>query len=255
MLIDTHTHLDNHKYYNDIQDVINNAFKQGIEKFLIPGASKDDLEKAIKLSTEYKNIFFGIGIHPYDYKDFNIKNFEKYVSHKKCIAIGECGLDYYRLPKDKDEKENEIKIQKEIFIKQIEFAIKVDKPLIVHIRDASKDSLEILKSYNNLTGVLHCYNADEILLELKDNFYYGIGGVITFKNAKKLVNILPKIPLDRIILETDSPYLTPHPYRGQRNEPKYINLIAEKIAEILHLNVKEIQNITTENAKKLFKEF
>ncbi len=183
---------------------------------------------------------------------------EKYVNHPKCIAIGECGLDYYRLPEDEEEKQQNIKKQKEVFIAQIEFAKKVKKPLIVHIRDASNDSREILIDTNakEVGGVLHCYNASEHLLPLSEyNFYYGIGGVLTFKNARKLVEVLSKIPKEKLIIETDGPYLTPHPHRGKRNEPFYTNLVAEKMAELLNMTKDEIEELTTNNAIRLFKEF
>ena len=183
---------------------------------------------------------------------------EKYVNHPKCIAIGECGLDYFRLPEDEIEKQENIKKQKEVFIAQIEFAKKVKKPLIVHIREASNDSRQILVDYNakEVGGVLHCYNASEHLLPLAEhNFYFGIGGVLTFKNAKKLIEVLPKIPKDKLLIETDAPYLTPHPHRGERNEPFYTIFVSKKMSEILELSDEEIQELTTNNAKKLFKEF
>lgn len=183
---------------------------------------------------------------------------EKYVNHPKCIAIGECGLDYFRLPEDEIEKQENIKKQKEVFIAQIEFAKKVKKPLIIHIREASNDSRQILIDYNakEIGGVLHCFNASEHLLPLAEhNFYFGIGGVLTFKNAKKLVEILPKIPKDKLLIETDAPYLTPHPHRGERNEPYYTVFVAQKMAEILYITEEKMQELTTNNAKKLFKEF
>lgn len=183
---------------------------------------------------------------------------EKYVNHPKCIAIGECGLDYYRLPEDEEEKLANIKKQKEVFISQIEFAKKYKKPLIIHIREASNDSRQILIDYNakEVGGVLHCFNASEHLLPLAEhNFYFGIGGVLTFKNAKKLVEILPKIPKDKLLIETDAPYLTPHPHRGERNEPYYTIFVSSKMSELLNISDIEVQNLTTKNAKKLFKEF
>ncbi|BAK73102.1 TatD-related deoxyribonuclease [Arcobacter sp. L] len=183
---------------------------------------------------------------------------EKYVNHPKCIAIGECGLDYFRLPENEEEKIANIKKQKEVFISQIEFAKKVKKPLIVHIRDASNDSRQILIDNNakEVGGVLHCFNASEHLLPLAEhNFYFGIGGVITFKNAKKLVEILPKIPKDKLLIETDAPYLTPHPHRGERNEPFYTTFVSQKMSELLNISDEDIQLLTTNNAKKLFKEF
>jgi len=169
--------------------------------------------------------------------------------------VGECGLDYFRLPEDEDEKIANIKLQKEVFTSQINLAKKYNKPLIIHIRDASNDS-KILMLENNVKevgGVLHCYNADEQLLSLADHgFYFGIGGVLTFKNAKKLINVLPKIPQDKLLIETDGPYLTPHPYRGSRNEPKYTNEVALKMAELLNLTKEQVENLTTINANKLF---
>ncbi len=210
------------------------------------------------MAEKYDEVFFAVGIHPYDIDKFDEVTMEKYVNHPKCIAIGECGLDYFRLPEDEVEKAQNIKKQKEVFIAQIEFAKKVKKPLIVHIRDSSNDSKQILIDYNakEVGGVLHCYNASEHLLPLAEhNFYFGIGGVLTFKNAKKLIEVLPKIPKDKLLIETDAPYLTPHPHRGERNEPYYTVFVASKMAELLELSLEEIENITTSNAKKLFKEF
>ena len=216
------------------------------------------MPQAVKLAEKYDEVFFAVGIHPYDIDKFDEVTMEKYVNHPKCIAIGECGLDYFRLPEDEIEKQENIKKQKEVFIAQIKFAKKVKKPLIVHIREASNDSKQILIDYNakEVGGVLHCYNASEHLLPLAEhNFYFGIGGVLTFKNAKKLVEILPKIPKDKLLIETDAPYLTPHPHRGERNEPYYTVFVAQKMAELLQFDEDEIQKLTTNNAKRLFKEF
>ena len=230
----------------------------GVKGFLIPGADFNDLPQAVALAEKYDEVFFSIGIHPYDIDMYEEETMNKYVNHPKCIAIGECGLDYYRLPEDQAEKEENIRRQKEVFIAQIEFAKKVKKPLIVHIRDASNDSRQILMDYNakEVGGVLHCYNASEHLLPLAEhNFYFGIGGVLTFKNAKKLVEVLPKIPKDKLLIETDAPYLTPHPHRGERNEPYYTVFVSKKMSELLEISDEEIQKLTTKNAQKLFKEF
>ncbi|KLE03450.1 TatD family hydrolase [Aliarcobacter butzleri L353] len=210
------------------------------------------------MAEKYNEVYFAVGIHPYDIDMYDENIMEKYVNHPKCIAIGECGLDYYRLPEDEEEKLANIKKQKEVFISQIEFAKKYKKPLIIHIREASNDSRQILIDYNakEVGGVLHCFNASEHLLPLAEhNFYFGIGGVLTFKNAKKLVEILPKIPKDKLLIETDAPYLTPHPHRGERNEPYYTIFVSSKMSELLNISDMEIQNLTTNNAKKLFKEF
>jgi TatD DNase family protein len=241
-----------------VNSVIKNALNHNVKGFLIPGADFDDLPQAVKLAEQYDEVYFALGIHPYDIDKFDEAIMQEYVNHPKCIAIGECGLDYYRLPEDEIEKQENIKKQKEVFIAQIEFAKKVKKPLIVHIRDASNDSREILVDYNakEVGGVLHCYNASEHLLPLAEhNFYFGIGGVLTFKNAKKLIEVLPKIPKDKLLIETDAPYLTPHPHRGERNEPYYTVFVAQKMAELLELSVEEIETLTTKNAKNLFKEF
>ena len=216
------------------------------------------MPQAIALAEKYEEVYFAVGIHPYDIDSYNEDTMNNYINHPKCIAVGECGLDYFRLPEDEIEKQENIKKQKEVFIAQIEFAKKVNKPLIVHIRDASNDSREILINHNakQVGGVLHCYNASEHLLPLSEhNFYFGIGGVLTFKNAKKLVEVLPKIPKEKLIIETDAPYLTPHPHRGERNDPYYTVFVAQKMAELLELTQSEIENLTTNNAKKLFKEF
>ena len=243
---------------SDIEGVIINAKEAGVKGFLIPGADFDTLNRAIELSEKYEEVFFAVGTHPYDIEKYDEKIIEKYVNHPKCLAIGECGLDYYRLPDDEEEKKENIKRQKEVFISQINLAKKYKKPLIIHIREASDDSRQILINENakEVGGVLHCFNASEHLLILSEhNFYFGIGGVLTFKNAKKLVEILPKIPKDKLLIETDAPYLTPHPYRGVRNEPYYTIYVAQKMAELLNMTEKQIADLTTNNAKKLFKEF
>ncbi|MBT3881946.1 MAG: TatD family hydrolase [Campylobacteraceae bacterium] len=255
MIIDTHTHLDNAKFYDDVDEVIQTAINDGVKAFIIPGADLNDLPRAVALSEQYDNIFFAVGVHPYDIDNFDISIMEKYVNHPKCVAVGECGLDYYRLPDEEQAREENISLQKEVFIEQIEFAKKVNKPLIVHIRDASCDSKTILLENNasEVGGVLHCYNADEQLISLSnEGFYFGIGGVITFKNAKKLINVFPKIPLDKLLIETDAPYLTPHPHRGERNEPKFTTHISQKIAELIDISDNDVKNLTTNNAIKLF---
>ncbi|WP_308418455.1 TatD family hydrolase [Poseidonibacter ostreae] len=256
--MDTHCHLDNKQYYEDVDAVIKNALDHNVKGFLIPGADFNDLPQAIKLAEKYDEVFFAVGIHPYDIHMYDEKVLEEYINHPKCIAVGECGLDYFRLPEDEEEKKANIAKQKEVFIAQIEFAKKVNKPLIVHVREASNDSKQILIDYDTkqVGGVLHCYNASEHLLPLAEhNFYFGIGGVLTFKNAKKLIEVLPKIPKDKLIIETDGPYLTPHPFRGKRNEPYYTVFVADKMAELLEMTREEIDNLTTKNAIKLFKEF
>ena len=253
MIVDTHTHLDHEMFVNDVEGVIERAKEAGVGCFIIPGADPKDLERAKELAHRYKEVYYAIGVHPYDIDSFDEAIFED-LGDPKCVAVGECGLDYYRLPKEENEKERLKQAQKEIFVRQIEIAKEHEKPLIVHIREASHDAKELLEAHaGERGGVLHCYNASPILLDLaKRGFYFGIGGVLTFKNAKKLVQIVPKIPLDCILIETDAPYLTPHPFRGKRNEPAYTTYVVQKLAELLGKSVEEIEDITTKNAKRLF---
>lgn len=255
MIVDTHIHLDDVRYADDLDEVLNRAREAGVERFIIPGADPKSLERAMKIADENSDVYFSVGVHPYDMYSFNIVEFEKHLNHKKCVAIGECGLDYFRLEGSTEEKELEKQKQKDVFIAQIELAKKYKKPLIIHIRDASRDSKEILIKYNakEVGGVLHCYNADEELLSLaNEGFYFGIGGVLTFKNAKKLLHVLPKIPNEKLLIETDGPYLTPMPHRGERNEPLYTTLVAKKMAELLEIPLEKVEKITTRNALKLF---
>ena len=255
MIIDTHIHLDNEQYKDDLDAVISRAVSNGVERFIIPGADPLTLDLAQEISHKYDNVYFAVGVHPYDMHNFDTLDFEKYINDEKCIAIGECGLDYYRLEGSDEEKEVEKKRQKEVFITQISIAKKYKKPLIIHIRDASNDAKEILldEKASEVGGVLHCFNADEQLLSLaNEGFYFGIGGVLTFKNAKKLVNVLEKIPQDKLLIETDGPYLTPTPFRGQRNEPSYCVHVTKRMSEILELPEEKIKEITSNNALRVF---
>ena len=258
MIIDTHAHLDDERYNEDLDEVLANAKKNGVEGILIPGADINDLKKAQEIAHSNENIYFAAGVHPYHHEQYDEKILREFLKDEKCIAVGECGLDYYRLPDSQEDKKAEKIAQQEVFKAHINLAKSVNKPLIVHIRDANDDSKRVLieNSAKDVGGVLHCYNASEHLLSLaNDGFYFGIGGVLTFKNAKNLVDILAKIPLDKLVVETDAPYLTPQPYRGKRNEPAYTKYVVEKIADLLKKDVKDIENLTTNNAKRLFKAF
>ncbi len=255
MIIDTHCHLDDERYLDDLDALLQRAREHDVKGFLIPGADMKSLPRAKEVAHTYDDVFYAAGVHPYDLDGFDEQILRKYLADERCVAIGECGLDYFRLPKEN--KEEEKQRQKKFFIAQIELAKEYKKPLIVHIREANQDSFDILKTHalGQIKGVLHCFNASEILLGLSEDFYYGIGGVLTFKNAKNLVEILPKIPKDRLIIETDSPYLTPHPHRGTRNEPFYTTLVAQKMSEILGMSYEDLTRLTTENSKRLFKNF
>jgi TatD DNase family protein len=254
MIVDTHIHLDDERYADDLDEVIERAREVGVNHYIIPAADPKTLERAVELAQKYENIFFAVGVHPHDAANYVREDQERFISHPKCVAVGEIGLDYYRLPEEPSEIEPFKQLQRDVFVDQIELANTYDKPIIVHIRDASRDSQNILEKHvAKKGGVLHCYNADRELLKLAENgFYYGIGGVLTFKNAKKLVEVFPMIPEDRLLIETDGPYLTPHPYRGERNEPAYCELVAEKMSELSGIPLANMQNICRENTTRLF---
>jgi len=255
LLIDTHCHLDDERYLENIEELLGRARDADVRAFVLPAAGKKELARAVELCEKYENCFFSVGSHPYHAAEYNEELFESLISHPKCVAVGECGLDYYRLPDGEDEVTREKALQKKVFVAHIALAKKYKKPLIVHIREASLDSKNILIEHGakEVGGVLHCYNADENLLVLaKDGFYFGIGGVLTFSNARKLVEVLPKIPLDKLVFETDAPYLAPMPYRGQTNEPAYMTKVVEKASAILGQSYGELCEISTRNAKGLF---
>lgn len=255
MIIDTHIHLDDARYNEDLDAVFSRARENGVEKFIIPGADPASLARAVQIAQMYADVYFSVGVHPYDIASYDDAIFSRYLGHEKCVAVGECGLDYFRLEGDEAEQNAHKSAQAEVFRAQIRIAIAHDKPLIVHVRDASHDARLILEEEGAAAvgGVLHCYNADEELLALaQHNFYYGIGGVLTFKNARKLVQVLPKIPKDRLLIETDGPYLTPHPHRGKRNEPAYTALVCEKMSTVLELPEACVADLTTRNARRLF---
>ncbi|WP_331775761.1 TatD family hydrolase [Sulfurospirillum sp. 1612] len=258
MIIDTHCHLDDERYYEDLDEVIKRAEAHNVKAFLIPGADIKDLQHAREISHQYPNIFYAAGVHPDCIDGYDETVLRTFLEDERCIAVGECGLDYFRLPEDDAQKALIKQKQKEIFAKQIQLAKELNKPLIIHIRDANDDSRHVLEENDagKVGGVLHCYNASKHLLPLhKLGFYFGIGGVLTFKNAKNLVAIVPEIPKERLLIETDAPYLTPHPYRGKRNEPAYTELVVEKLSQTLNLSVREIEDLTTHNAARLFKAF
>lgn len=256
MIIDTHCHLNDDRYNDDFEQMLARAKEANVGGFIIPGADPRDLEKACKIAHSYDNVYFCVGVHPYDLEYFDLAYLRKFISDEKCVAVGECGLDYFRLPKDDFLKQAQKEEQKRVFIAQIELAVEFDKPLIVHSREANEDTYQILAKYATQlkSATLHCYNSSPRLLELAKlgQFYYGIGGVLTFKNAKSLVDILPSIPKDRLLIETDAPYLTPEPYRGQRNEPSYTGLVAKKMSELLNLSEDEVCSLTTANAYRAF---
>lgn len=248
-LVDTHCHLDNEKFDEDRLDVID-RIKGNLEFCVNIGYDLTSSKKSLELAKKYDFIYAVIGVHPIDIAEYDEeieKELELLAKDSKVVAIGEIGLDYHWMTEPKE-------IQQERFRRQLELAKRLNKPVVIHTRDAMEDTVNILKEYPNITGVIHCYPGSlETAKQLADRFYLGIGGTLTFKNSKKIVEVVKNIPLDRIVIETDCPYLTPEPFRGKRNEPIYVEYIAKKIAEIKEINVEDVAKITTENAKKLYR--
>ncbi len=249
MVIDTHCHLGQNDYENR-EEIIDN-FKDNI--MIISGTNISDSIEVTETINKYPNIYGTIGIHPECSKDITDNDYlklEKMLQNEKIVGIGEIGLDYHYENIDKEK-------QKEVFIKQIELAKKHNKPIVIHTRDAIKDTLDIIKETkaNTVPVTIHCFSESlEIAKEfIKLGCLLGVGGVVTFKNGKKLKEVVENIDLKNIILETDSPYLTPEPYRGMKNEPKNVFLVANKIAEIKNMSAEEVIEITTQNAKKQYK--
>ena len=254
MLFDSHCHLNDKQLLDDIDDVIKSANEAGVTHFLVIGWDIESSKKAIELAESYPNIYACVGVHPTDVKKIyytDLLELEKLLNHPKVKALGEIGLDYY-WEKDPNEREK----QKEYFIKQIELADKYNLPVVIHNRDSIEDCLNIVKEHTPKYGaVVHCFSGSvEVEKEFtKLGLYISLGGPVTFKNAKTPKEVAKHVSLDKLLLETDCPYLTPHPYRGTRNEPKYIKLVAEEIASLKGISVDEVIQKTHQNTLKLFK--
>ncbi|MGE7767871.1 TatD family hydrolase [Peribacillus sp. NPDC096540] len=252
MLFDTHVHVNAEQFNEDLEDVIQRAQEAGVNNMVVVGFDRPTITRAMELIETYDFMYAAVGWHPVDAIDMteeDLKWIEELSSHPKVVAIGEMGLDYHW---DKSPKV----IQMEVFRKQIRLAKKVGLPIIIHNREATADIVKILKEEeaSEVGGIMHCFSGSaETAMECIDmNFYISLGGPVTFKNAKKPKEVAAAVPLDRLLIETDCPYLAPHPYRGKRNEPSYVKLVAEQIAEIKQLSVEEVSQATTDNAKKLF---
>lgn len=246
--VDTHCHIDNEKFDCDRDEVLKRIERE--LKFAVNiGYDLKSSKNSIELADTHDFIYAVVGVHPMDVERYDKAledEIERLAGDKKVVAIGEIGLDYHWMTTPKE-------FQQEIFRKQIELARRVKKPIVVHTRDAMHDTIEILKDYPDVGGIIHCYPGSvESARELIDRFYLGIGGTLTFKNAKKTVEVVREIPLERLVLETDAPYLTPEPHRGKRNEPIYVEHVARKIAEIKGIPYEEVVRVTTENAKKVY---
>ncbi len=248
-IFDTHSHYDDEKFDNDRNELLNSLQGLGVTNIVTCGCDLKSTQFNKALAENYEFIYFAAGFHPENLQGAQIEDLEKikeYAAHKKCAAIGEICLNYYWMNSSKE-------TQKKFFISQIELAKELDMPVIVHDRDAHGDTLDILKS-TKPKGVVHCFSGSAEMAKeiIKLGMYIGLNGVVTFKNARKSLEVVKEIPLERLVLETDCPYLAPEPHRGKRNDSSLIPHIAERIGEILNMPADQILSITNENAKKLY---
>ncbi|GFN36542.1 TatD family hydrolase [Tepidimicrobium xylanilyticum] len=252
MLVDSHAHLDDGRFDRDRDKLIKSLKEFGVDLVINPGADLNSSIKAVSISEEYDNIYAAVGVHPHSAKEmdeYTIDILKSFTNRRKVVAIGEIGLDYYYDNSPRD-------IQREKFIEQLNLAKEVKLPVIIHSRDANKDTFDILKEAQDgtLRGVMHCYSGSvEMAMEyLKLGFYISLAGPVTFKNARVAKEVAKAVPLDKLLIETDAPYLTPEPYRGKRNEPIYVRYVAGTIAELKGISFEEVAKQTSQNAKRLF---
>ena len=248
MYIDTHCHMVK-EYYDDMDKYVSNCILNNVKKIIVNATDKKSCLEVLELVKKYDIVYGALGFHPTELDEVSEEDFdwlEEVISNDKIVAIGEIGLDYHY-----DNTDNEKQIC--FFKRQLEIAVKYNKPIIVHTRDSIQDTYDILKEYN-VKGVIHCYSGSlEMAREfIKLGYYIGIGGISTFKNASNIINVIKNIDLEYIVLETDSPYLTPEPYRKYKNESMYIPLISKKISEIKEVEEELVMNTTTESAQRIF---
>lgn len=253
MIFETHAHYDDEAFNDDRDDLLASMDTNGIGAIVNVGASLKSTRNTLELIERYPFVYGAAGVHPNEVADLNEETFEwlkKAASNDKILAVGEIGLDYYW-----DEPERDI--QKYWFKRQLDLAREVNKPIIIHSRDAAADTYEIMseEKAGELGGVIHCYSysAPMALDYVKMGFYIGIGGVVTFKNGKKMREVVDAVPMDKIVLETDSPYLSPEPFRGKRNDSRNLHYVAEEIAKIKNISKDEVIEITKENAKTMYR--
>jgi len=252
MIIDTHTHLDAHAFAEDREEAIRRAREAGVERMINIGFNRETIPTTMELAETYDFIYAAVGWHPVDsihMKPEDLDWIASLCSHKKVVAIGEIGLDYHWDTSPKD-------VQQRVFREQLRLAREVGKPVVIHNRDAHEDIVKILREEHakDIGGVMHCFSGSwETARQCLDmGFYISLGGPVTFKNARVPKEVLKEVPLDRLLIETDCPYLAPHPYRGKRNEPAYVRIVAEAAAVMKGKSLGEIARITTENAQRCF---
>ncbi len=250
MYFDTHAHYDSGAFNADREEILAALPEAGVALVVNPGCEVRSSETAIALAERFPHVWAAVGIHPEDMADMSdgdLDKIEQLSKHPRCVAVGEIGLDYYWDASRKEE-------QKALFIEQLRLALRRDLPVIVHDREAHGDCLDIVRQFPGLRGVFHCYSGSVEMAQelLKRGWYLGFDGPITYKNARKALEVLEICPLDRILIETDSPYLSPVPMRGKRNDSRNLVYVTEKIAEIKGITPQEAAAITMENGKKLF---
>lgn len=252
MFVDTHCHIIHERYKDDAEQIIQRAAAANVAKLITVGCDIKDSEKAQKAAHEYENVFFTAGIHPHEAEKVEpnyIAKLENISKDGKCVAIGECGLDYYYEHSPKE-------AQRRVFREQIRLAHKTSKPIVVHMRDAWDESLEIYKEEGiaKVSTVIHCFSGSLAYAKacLDIGCYLSLSGIVTFKKAGELLEVAKYCPLDRLLIETDAPFLAPVPYRGKQNEPAYVVEVARKIAELKDISIDEIANATTRNANSVF---
>ena len=251
MYFDTHAHYDDEAFDADRDELLSSLPEAGVTLVIDPGCDVSSSEKAIALAERFPHVYAAVGIHPEELGGMQAGDLEKIEAlceSERCVAIGEIGLDYYWDDTHKEE-------QKALFIQQLELAIDHDLPVIIHDREAHGDCLDIVRRCPDVRGVFHCYSGSKEMAEelLKCGWYLGFDGPITYKNARKAVEVLEICPLDRLLIETDSPYLSPVPRRGKRNDSRNLRYVTEKIAEIKGLSAEEVAAAAMENGRRLFK--
>ena len=251
MLADSHAHIDDERFDADRDEVVARALAAGVSLIVNIGADMASSARSVALAEKYPGIYAAVGMHPHDSQDMkenDYRQLEQWANHPKVVAIGEIGLDYHYDLSPRS-------VQKEVFLRQLDLARKTGKPFIIHEREAHADMLDIIRNAaRGLNGVFHCFSGSvETAREyLKMGFYISVAGPVTFPKSVKTKEVAKAVPLDRLLVETDSPYLTPQPFRGKRNEPAHVRLVAEEIANLRDISLAELAETTTANVRRLF---
>ncbi len=250
MFFDTHAHYDDEKFDGDRAEVLSQMADAGVELIVDPATDIASAKKARQIAREYGFVYFAAGVHPHEAKEASetyLEDIRELARDSKCVAVGEIGLDYHYDFSPRD-------VQKRVYAEQLELAKELGLPVIIHEREAARDNLDMLRAHSGVRGVIHCFSGSwETAKELLDmGFYLGFTGVVTFKNARKCVETAEKMPLERMLIETDSPYMAPVPHRGERNSSLNIRLVAERIARIRGISTEETARITTENGRRFY---